>query len=602
MRSVTFFTTICLCLMALSVDARAQLVPDAVQNAVERQAEQARERAADRAQERAAERAREQAQERVQQQATDRVQTQTADQVVERTAERAQEQAADRAQRQAAERTQEQATGRVLEQTADRVQGQARAAQNQALDRVQGGQAERVQEQLLERSQQNLDRASGQARGVARGRGNGVANDREPPAAAQNGLQIAQQASQQVRERIPGPSPMAALPDRLSIVDDDGSEVFVEIAIEPNIRALEREWVMLLSDTQREQLVDEAPDLMMYLAQTSALEALDSYVLRFSVPPDLDANDQILQLVPEALRELMDRNHVYSAQSAQPAVNPEAGESAANVDAEASLSVPMRSVCEDPVSVGVIDSMINTGHPAFARPATAGPVFVSRQFLPARVDMTSGHGTAVAGVLVGRGQDYGSDLAPLLPNATIYNASVVYSQDPYHQGATVMHLLEALNWMLVQESLQVINMSLTGPANRLLEQAVRAVQAQGKVVVAAAGNEGPHADLLYPAAYDGVITATAVARDHTIYRWAAQGEHVDFAALGVSVPTARGDGGFGRESGTSMAAPVISAFFACELASSTQSVDQAKQKLVRRASDMGAADHDPVFGHGLLHP
>lgn len=619
MRSGARLTITCVCLLTMFAVARAQVVPDAVQHVVERQAEQAQERAAERAQERAAERAREQARERVQQQANDRVQSQTTEQVAERTAERAQEQAADRAQQQAAERSQEQAAERVLDQTADRVQGQARAAQNQALDRVQGGQAERVQEQLLERASQQLernqqqleraqgnpDRVAGQAPGAARGRGNGVTNGQELPAAAQNGLQTAQQATQQALERLPGPSPMGALPERLPIVADDGSEVFVEIAIEPNVRALEREWVMLLSEAQREQLVDEAPDLMMYLAQTSPLAALDSYVLRFSVPPDLDANEQILELVPEALRDLIDRNHVYSAQSAQPAAppgNPEAGESGADAESQAALSVPMRAVCEDPVSVGVIDSMINTAHPAFARPANAAPVFVSRQFLQDQVDTRSGHGTAVAGLLVGRGQSHGSELAPLLPNATIYNASVVYSQDRYHQGATVMHLLEAISWMLEQDQLRVINMSLTGPANRLLQQAVRAVQAQGRVVVAAAGNDGPHADLLYPAAYDGVITATAVAADHSVYRWAAQGEHVDFSALGVSVPTARGDGSFGRESGTSMAAPIVSAFFACELASETQAADRARARLARRAADLGAAGQDPVFGHGLLHP
>ncbi|HDZ07803.1 MAG TPA: hypothetical protein ENH93_07040 [Pseudohongiella sp.] len=546
--------------------------------------------------------------------------------------ERAQEQAADRAQQQASERTQEQAIGRVQSQTVDRVQGQARAAQNQALDRVQGGQAERVQEQLLERSAQQLERtqqqlertqqqlersqqqmertreqldnAAGQATGPGRGRGNGVANGPDLPTAAQQAIS---QLPGQARGRIPGPSPMAQLPERLPVIGDDGDEMFVEIAIEPNIRVLEREWVMLLSEAQREQLIDEAPDLMPYLAQTRTLDALESYLLRFRVPPDLDANDQILDLVPEPLRELIDRNHVYSAQSGAALDNsggnsgdsPEAGQGAPERNR---LTVPMSAVCEDPVAVGVIDSMINTEHPAFARAAGAPPAFVSRQFLQEQVDGVSGHGTAVAGVLVGDGSAYGYDLAPLLPNATVYSASVVYSQDAYHQGATVMHLLEALSWMLEQEQLRVINMSLTGPANRLLEQAIRAVQAQGKLVVAAAGNEGPHADLLYPAAYDGVVTATAVANDHSVYRWAAQGDHVDFAALGVSVPTARGSGDFGRESGTSIAAPVVSAFLACELVSAAQTTGQAREALAARATDLGSSGHDPIYGHGLLHP
>lgn len=606
MKSRALLTAVFTALLGLAAVAQAQLVPDTVQNALERQVGQA--------QERAAERAREQAAEQAQEQTRARVQEQTSEQVVERAVEQAQEQAADRAQQQAADRTQEQAVDRVQNQTIDRVQGQAQAAQDQALDRVQGGQTERIQEQLLDRTSQQLERTqqqlertaeqldrvqdrmdnvAGQTTGVVPGRGNGT----ELPSAAQ-------QALERLPERIPGPSPMAQLPERLPIVSRDGEQLFVEIAIEPNIRALEREWVMLLSDTQRQQLVDEAPELMNYLAQTSTLAALDSYLLRFRVPPDLDANDQILELVPEPLRDLIDRNHVYSAQSDALQDNPEAGERTdrGNETTNKGLPVPMKAVCEDPVAVGVIDSMINTDHPAFARAAGLPPAFVSRQFLQGQIDQVSGHGTAVAGVLIGDGGAIGYDLAPLLPNATVYNASVVYSQDVYHQGATVAHLLEALSWMLEQPQLQVINMSLTGPANRLLEQAIRAVQAQGKLVVAAGGNEGPHAPLLYPAAYDGVITATAVADDRSIYRWAAQGGHVDFAALGVSVPTARGNGEFGRESGTSLAAPIVSAFFACELVAGASTPDQAVDSLIRLATDLGNAGHDPVFGHGLLHP
>ncbi|MEX2333761.1 MAG: S8 family serine peptidase [Pseudohongiella sp.] len=565
-------------LLVGSAVAAAQPVTNAVQNAVERQAEQAQERAVERAQEQARDRVQEQAAGRVQEQTAEQV----ADQVVERAVGRAQDQAAERSQQQAAERTQEQAVDRVLDQAIDRVQGQAGSAQNQAQERVRGGQAARVQEQLLERTQGQLERVSQRP---DQGSGSNAAADalRLPDAA------------RQALDRIPGPSPMANLPDRLPIADEDGGEVFVEIAIEPNIRVLEREWVMLLTGPQRTRLINEAPALMQYLAQTSNF-AEESYLLQFRVPPDLDADDQILELVPDDLRDLIDRNHVYSAQSAALDTSPDSG------DGKSPLPLPMNAVCEDAVSVGVIDSMINIDHPAFARPTGSTSGFVSREFVQDRVDRHSGHGTAVAGVLIGRGQGHGYDLAPLLPNATLYNASVVYSQDAYHQGATVMHLLEAISWMLAQDDIRVINMSLTGPANRLLERAVATVLAQDKIIVAAAGNEGPHAGLLYPAAYEGVVATSAVADDRTVYRWAAQGKHLDFTALGVSVPTARGDGGFGRESGTSMAAPIVSAFFACALANDSQRVSAAREALINQASDLGATGHDPVFGHGLLHP
>ena len=129
-----------------------------------------------------------------------------------------------------------------------------------------------------------------------------------------------------------------------------------------------------------------------------------------------------------------------------------------------------------------------------------------------------------------------------------------------------------------------------------------AAQRNGKVIVAAAGNEGPFAEPLYPAAYDGVIAVTAVAVDGSVYRWANQGDHVEFSALGVSVPTARADGSIGRESGTSLATPVISAFLACELLQQRGDIGRALDSLRTRALDLGATGRDPVFGHGLLHP
>lgn len=517
----------------------------------------------------------------------DRQASQVSEQAIERAAqqaaERASQQAAQNAQQQISGRVQDQATGRIADQAANRVQAQAENVQNQTLGRVQS-QAERAQQQASGRALDQAERAA-----VARERTSQVIPDVAVQARDQ-AASIVEAAQARGQGATSGIRPMAQLPDRLPVIDRSGNQAFVEIAIEPNIRVLEREWVMLLDNTQRSLLIAEAPELMQYLAQTRPFAALDSFLLKFRVPPDLDANDRILDLVPEALRELMDRNHVYSIQAGQQSdfeINPEASQMGGL------LRLPMASVCHEPISVGMIDSAINVGHSAFRQNVQV----INRNIIEDTLELPVGHGTAVAGVLIGEGPE----LRPLLPNGTVYNASVVYSQDANNQGASVMHLLEALDWMIGLD-VRVINMSLTGPANRLLEQGVRAAISNGKMIVAAAGNAGPHAPAFYPAAYDGVITVTAVDRQGAVYRWANQGSYVDFSAFGVSVPTARGDGGFGRESGTSIAAPIVSAFLACELASNGADVNAALSSLESRAMDLGQPGHDPVFGHGLLHP
>jgi len=558
-------TLLCVWFVAGCTAASAQVLPDilpSVQNAVDRQTERAREQAVIRASEQAAQRAQEQAAARAQDQSAAIVQ----------------EQVRERVQGLATDRVQEQAVERVSAQTAGRALNQVENAQNQPLERIQG----------------QINRAQPATR------------------VSSPSVNLPVQLPGTANAPVALPAPDSVAPGGPPVAETPGSNgqanaVFVELAIEPNIRAIEREWVMLLSAAQRELLDSQAPQLMQYLIQTSRFNALDSVLLKFRVPPDLDANDRVLQLLPENMRQLMDRNHLYLLQG--DGDNRQRRTSLSPTDKL--LSLPMSPVCLEPVSVGMIDSAVNFTHSAFETAfktdfrSADGPVtaagghrgLLSRNFLDKDLAPATGHGTAIAGVMIG----YGPQLRPLLPAGRIYNASVVHTHGDAHQGASLMYLLEALDWM-IDLDVQVINMSLTGPANRLLEQGVRAATARGKLIVAAAGNAGPHAGPFYPAAYEGVVSVTAVDRLGTVYRWANQGAHIDFAALGVSVPTARGDGSFGAESGTSMAAPVVSAFLACALHENQGDVDAALLALKMAAIDLGTPGHDRIFGHGLLHP
>jgi minor extracellular protease Epr len=565
-------TLLCVWFVTGCTTAFAQVLPDvlpSVQSAVDRQTERAREQAVIRASEQAAQRA--------QEQAAARAQDQSAAIVQEQVRERAQTLATDRVQEQAVERVSTQAAGRALNQVEN--------LQNQPLERVQ---------EQAGRGQQAIQGQINRAQPANPITGPAVTLPVDLPANANAPAVVSAPDA-----LMPGDLPAAEEPESGA----QGNAVFMELAIEPNTRAIAREWVMLLTRAERELLDSQAPQLMQYLIQSSAFNALDSVLLRFRVPPDLDANDRVLQLVPENLRQLMDRNHLYLLQGEGNTPEGGAGPSPANE----LLSLPMNPVCTDAVSVGVIDSAVNVTHKAFQTAFTGAdsplssdsrqPRLITRNFLDKDLEAATGHGTAIAGVMIGQGPQ----LRPLLPAGRIYNASVVYTQGETHQGASLMYLLEALDWM-IDLDVQVINMSLTGPANRLLEQGVKAANARGKLIVAAAGNAGPHAEPFYPAAYEGVVSVTAVDRLGTVYRWANQGNHIDFAALGVSVPTARGDGSFGAESGTSMAAPVVSAFLACALHEHQGVVDAALSALKTAALDLGTPGHDRVFGHGLLHP
>ena len=240
------------------------------------------------------------------------------------------------------------------------------------------------------------------------------------------------------------------------------------------------------------------------------------------------------------------------------------------------------------MKIGMIDTAIDESHSAFADVDIRQKYFLVDDF-----ETPKNHGTAVAGLLIGKGE-----LLPLLPEAELYAASVFYKRNKYSQGATLIHLLQAINW-LVEQQVPVINMSLTGPPNPVLEQAIKGASKNNTVIVAAAGNEGPAASPRFPAAYNQVIAVTAVDNEKIVYRWANQGDYIDFSALGVAIKTARSDKSFGAESGTSMASPIVAAHFACQL-QKANSQDLAIEQLKKRAVDLGESGKDPVFGYGFI--
>ena len=130
---------------------------------------------------------------------------------------------------------------------------------------------------------------------------------------------------------------------------------------------------------------------------------------------------------------------------------------------------------------------------------------------------------------------------------------------------------------------------------------IQSAQARGIVVVAAVGNEGPASGPLYPAAYEGVIGVTAVNANGVPYRWANRGPYVDIAAEGVNVLVAAPDGGEQRDSGTSLAAPIVSAFLAGWVEDAEFSaVDEAENRLIRAVGWTQDQAKDEAIGYGVL--
>lgn len=249
--------------------------------------------------------------------------------------------------------------------------------------------------------------------------------------------------------------------------------------------------------------------------------------------------------------------------------------------------------CGSLPKIGLIDTAINPDHPSLGD-ARLEVVRITEDTVP-----QSGrqHGTAVAALLVGAA---GSRAPGLLPSSEVIAVDAFRRLGGSADVASTFDLVRALD-MLAGREVRVINLSLAGPDNALLKRTVEAMIARGAILVAAVGNGGPRAKPLYPAGYDGVIAVTAVDRGRNPYRRANQGEHVDIAAPGVNVWTAASISGARPKSGTSFAAPFVSAAAAVLLAERPDLTPvQMAEALSGLAQDIGSPGKDQVFGWGLL--
>jgi hypothetical protein len=163
----------------------------------------------------------------------------------------------------------------------------------------------------------------------------------------------------------------------------------------------------------------------------------------------------------------------------------------------------------------------------------------------------TGHGTAIASLLVGaQGPFRGAATGAQLFVADVYGGN--------RAAGSATSIVRALGWLLSKRP-QVINISLVGPPNRLIQRAIQIVQSRGIEVVAAVGNDGPAAPPQYPASYPGVIAVTAVDAKGRALPEAGKPTHLDFAAPGADMAAALPGNGYTRVRGTSFAAPLAAA-------------------------------------------
>lgn len=238
------------------------------------------------------------------------------------------------------------------------------------------------------------------------------------------------------------------------------------------------------------------------------------------------------------------------------------------------------------VTIAVIDSGIDSGHPELANSITD-----SFDALGSK-EGAHVHGTGIAGAIAAHGRLIGS-----APEARII-AIRAFGSAPGGAESSSYVIIKSLNYAVLHGA-QIINMSFAGPRDILIERAIAATAARDVLLVAAAGNAGPKSPPLFPAANPNVIAVSGTDAQDRLFTASNRGMHIALAAPGTDIFLPAPDQKYQMTSGTSFSAAYVSGIAALLLERNPAlKPNEVRALLTSTARDLGVPGKDELFGYG----
>ncbi len=277
------------------------------------------------------------------------------------------------------------------------------------------------------------------------------------------------------------------------------------------------------------------------------MESLGEQCVVFQVPPGGSAPEIVRRLSSDPRVRIAQTVETFRTQGGDPYANLQHGSTTLRLDQA------HRWATGKGVKIAVVDTGVDFDHPDLRERVKKAQNFVDRGERSFTSDI---HGTAVAGVIAATANnDVG--IAGAAPQAEIYALKACWEQPPGARQALCNSytLAKAVDYAIARGA-QVLNFSLSGPADPLLGELIDHALAKGIVVVAAGGGGAAAQD--FPASYKGVIGVMgsddlsgppSVPAGHSL---------ATLAAPGVDILTTMPHGTYDLFSGSSAAAAEVS--------------------------------------------
>jgi subtilisin family serine protease len=285
------------------------------------------------------------------------------------------------------------------------------------------------------------------------------------------------------------------------------------------------------------------------------LTSLGIQCLVFQIPAEQAIEDVIARLAADPQVESVQPNQVFQ------------GLSMVYNDPYAALQYGARSIRVDMahrwatgrgVTVAVVDTGVETGHPDLH-----GRIVKTANFVDGgeQTFAQDSHGTAVVGVIAARANN-DQGIFGIAPEADIVAVKACWQRAPGTREAVCSSwtLAKAIDFTILT-GVQVLNMSLTGPRDALLERLIRKAIDNGISVVTAALAEGELTPG-FPASLETVIAVLASDPNGWVRHAAPMKVRPLLAAPGIDILTTVPRQAYDFMSGSSLAAAHVSGLVA----------------------------------------
>lgn len=250
------------------------------------------------------------------------------------------------------------------------------------------------------------------------------------------------------------------------------------------------------------------------------------------------------------------------------------------------------------VSIAVLDTGINGYHLDLKNGINISTslIVVNQSFVPLESPMDlDGHGTFVAGMLIGNGAESSGSVVGMVPASEIWNVKVL---DQVGEGEESW-LVNAMDWILAQDPKPDI-VSLSLGADGVLpnvESRIKQLWDAGVIVVSASGNGGPdYYTVNSPGTVLEGITVGACSTDEYLMAFSSEGPtdpgylyKPEVVAFGLDLISTHVSGGYAQGSGTSFSVPFIDAGIALieQATSKAYTPDEIKAAIVESSTPLG---------------